>query len=77
MMAQQLTKSSAGSVLFLTPEILQELGLQGDEKVELRLSSGSLVMTPIPAESVEPRDLQSCLDEVVETRREVLRRLAQ
>ncbi len=75
-MVQQLQKNGAHSLLVLSRELLDRLGLRGDDEVGIDVTNGSLIVTPVSGERREKRDFQECLDAVVERRRDVLRKLA-
>jgi antitoxin component of MazEF toxin-antitoxin module len=76
-MIKQLRKVGNSNALLLDKAILELLGLEENGEVQLTVSDGSLIVTPVNPQPVDQERFEKCLDRVVATRRDVLRRLAQ
>lgn len=76
-MIKKLRKVGNSNALLLDKAILELLGLEEGGEVQLTVSDGSLVVTPANPRPVDRKKFQACLDQVVEDRREVLKRLAE
>lgn len=75
-MVKTIRKVGNSNALLLDKPILELLGLQEGGQVNLIVTNGSLVVTPV-ALSADPKKFQKCLDQVVRTRRKLLEKLSQ
>lgn len=75
-MVKTIRKVGNSNALLLDKPILELLGLQEGGQVNLTVTNGSLVVTPVAAKSVDPDKLQACLNRVVDEWGDVLARLA-
>jgi antitoxin component of MazEF toxin-antitoxin module len=76
-MIKRLRKVGNSNALLLDKPILELLGLKEDGKVQLNVSNGSLVVTPVDPKPVDPARFEASLERVVARRRDVLKRLAE
>jgi antitoxin component of MazEF toxin-antitoxin module len=76
-MIKELRKVGNSNALLLDKAILELLGLGENSRVQLTVHDGSLIVTPVNPQAVDPDKFQQCLDRVVGKRRNVLRKLAQ
>jgi antitoxin MazE len=76
-MIKHLRKVGNSNALLLDKAILELLGLEENGQVQLTVSDGSLIVTPVHPRPDAQRRFEECLQRVVGQRREVLRRLAQ
>lgn len=76
-MIKQLRKVGNSNALLLDKPILELLGVEENGEVQLIVTNGSLIVTPVRPRIVDQSKFQQALDRVVEERREVLKRLAQ
>lgn len=76
-MIKRLKKVGNGHALFLDRTLMDLVGLREGGEVQVRVDSGSLILTP--THFVQPADseFQTALENVVARRREVLQRLAE
>ena len=75
-MVKTIRKVGNSNALLLDKAILELIGLREGGQVNLTVTNGSLVVTPVAAKRVDPAKLQSCLDRVVDEWGDVLARLA-
>ncbi len=75
-MVKTIRKVGNSNALLLDKPILELLGLQEGGQVNLTVTNGSLVVTPV-ALSADPEKFQKSLDQVVRTRRKLLEKLSQ
>ncbi|HUU54012.1 MAG TPA: AbrB/MazE/SpoVT family DNA-binding domain-containing protein [Armatimonadota bacterium] len=76
-MIKQLRKVGNSSALILDKAIMELIGLEENGKVQLVVSNGSLILTPVQPKSVSPQQFEQTLSGVIARRRGVLKRLAQ
>ena len=76
-MIKRLKKVGNSNALILDKAILELVGLAEDGEVQITVNNGSIILTPAQPRPVDKARFESCLDRVVEERREVLRRLAE
>jgi len=76
-MIKQLRKVGNSNALLLDKAILELLGLEEKGQVQLTFQDGSLIVTPVHPNPVDPEQLERCLDKVVVRRQSALRKLAQ
>ncbi|MBC7817042.1 MAG: hypothetical protein IAG10_09170 [Planctomycetaceae bacterium] len=74
-MVKTIRKVGNSNALFLDKPILELLGLQEGGQVNLIVTNGSLIVTPVAAKRVDPEKLQACLNRVVDEWGDVLTRL--
>ncbi|MGD9853906.1 MAG: hypothetical protein AB7U20_03055 [Planctomycetaceae bacterium] len=76
-MIAQLRKVNDEDALILDKPLLELLGLEENAQVQLTVQGNSLIVTPTHPKPVDRSRFNELLDQVVETRREVLQLLAQ
>ena len=76
-MIKQLRKVGNSNALILDRPILELLGLEENGEVQLTVSDGSLVVTPVHPRTISRERFEACLERVVDERRDVLKRLAE
>ncbi len=76
-MIKRLRKVGNSNALLLDKPIMELVGLEENGQVQLAVSGGSLIVTPVNPRPADPARFEACLDRVVAKRRDVLRRLAQ
>lgn len=76
-MVKTLRRVGNSNALLLDKPILELLGMSEGCKVNLTVTNGALVVTPVNPAPVEPDKFQACLDHVMKTRHELLKRLSQ
>jgi antitoxin component of MazEF toxin-antitoxin module len=75
-MIKHLRKVGNSTALLLDKPILELLGLKDRDAVQITVSSGSLIVTPMnPAPSQD--DFEACVERVIKRRRKLLQRLSQ
>jgi antitoxin component of MazEF toxin-antitoxin module len=75
-MIKQLRKVGNSTALLLDKPILELLGIKDRGHVQLTVTNGSLLVTPVNPEPVSDQEFQSTLDRVIEDWGHVLKRLA-
>jgi antitoxin component of MazEF toxin-antitoxin module len=75
-MIKQLRKVGNSTALLLDKPILELLGVEDSARVQLTVTNGSLVVTPVDPEPVSNERFQECLDRVIQDWGSVLKRLA-
>ena len=75
-MIKQLRKVGNSNALILDKPILELIGLEEDGSVQLKVSDGALIVTPVDPSPVSDEKFQECLDRVVKQWGSVLERLA-
>ncbi len=76
-MIKQLRKVGNSNALILDKPILELLGLEEGDQVQLTIQDGNLIVTPTHPRQLDAENLQKKLDYVVKKRKQVLKRLAQ
>ena len=76
-MIKQLRKVGHSNALILDKPILELLGLEEGDQVQLTIQDGNLIVTPVLPQLVSPEEMRKNLDYVIKKRKDVLRRLAQ
>jgi len=76
-MVKSLRKVGNSNALILDRAVLELIGLEENGEVQLTVSRGSLVVTPVRPKAVDQERFRECLDRVVDERRDALRRLAE
>ena len=75
-MIKQLRKVGNSRALLLDKPILELLGLSDDGQVQLVVSEGSLIVTPVHPALVDKDKFQACMERVMKRRKPLLGRLA-
>ncbi|MGQ0633435.1 MAG: AbrB/MazE/SpoVT family DNA-binding domain-containing protein [Planctomycetaceae bacterium] len=75
-MIKQLRKVGNSQALILDKPILELLGIKERSSVQLTVTNGSLVVTPVEPAAINPATFERCLDRVIDDWGDVLRRLA-
>lgn len=75
-MIKQLRKVGNSNALILDKPILELLGLEEDGRVKLTIQDRNLIVTPVRPRLVQPEEIRSKLEHVINKRQDVLRRLA-
>ena len=76
-MVKTLRRVGNSNALLLDKPILELLGLSEGSQVNLTVTNGALVVTPVNPAPVEADKFQACLDRVMKTRHDLLKRLSQ
>ena len=76
-MVKTLRRVGNSNALLLDKPLLELLGLSEGAKVNLTVTNGALVVTPVNPAPVDAEKFQACLDRVMKTRHELLKRLSQ
>ena len=76
-MIKQLRKVGNSNALVLEKAVMELLGLEENGHVQLTVSDGSLIVTPVNPHPVSRERFEAALDRVVKERRDVLKRLAE
>ena len=75
-MVKKLQKVGNSNALILDLPIMEMVGLQEGKEVQITVSNGSIIITPVDPRRVDPEELERQLDRIVGERREVLKELA-
>ena len=75
-MVKTLRRVGNSNALLLDKPIMELLGMTAGSQVNLTVTNGALVVTPVNPAPVTPDKFQACLDRVVSEWGEVLERLA-
>lgn len=75
-MVKTLRRVGNSNALLLDKPILELLGLSEGSKVNLTVTNGALVVTPVNPAPVDAEQFQTCLDRVVKEWGDVLEKLA-
>ncbi|HEY2252191.1 MAG TPA: hypothetical protein VGH74_14055 [Planctomycetaceae bacterium] len=75
-MIKQLRKVGNSTALLLDNPILELLGVKESGQVQLTVTNGSLVITPVDPEPVTDERFQECLDRVIDDWGSVLQSVA-
>ena len=76
-MIKQLRKVGNSNALILDKPLLELIGLLDEGEVQIVVSNGSLIITPVSPTQVDEQRFQQCLDRVQQEWGDVLERLAQ
>ena len=76
-MVKTIRKVGNRNALLLDKPILELLGLQEGGQVNLTVTEGSLIVTPVSPPTADPEKFQKSLDRVMRTRRKLLEKLSQ
>ncbi|MBD3674749.1 MAG: hypothetical protein HUJ26_14610 [Planctomycetaceae bacterium] len=75
-MIKNLTKVGNSQAIILDRSLLEMMGLKENGKVQITVSNGSLVVTPVTPRVLDS-DFDDAVEKVIEERSEVLKKLAQ
>jgi len=75
-MVKKLQKVGNSNALILDLPIMEMVGLEEGKEVQVTVSNGSIIITPVNPRQVDPEELERLLDRIVGERREILRELA-
>jgi antitoxin component of MazEF toxin-antitoxin module len=75
-MVKKLQKVGNSNALILDLPIMEMVGLQEGKEVQITVSNGSIIITPVDPRRVDPEKLERQLDRIVGERREMLKELA-
>ena len=75
-MVKKLQKVGNSNALILDLPIMEMVGLQEGKEVQITVSNGSIIITPVDPRRVDPEELERQLDRIVGERREMLKELA-
>lgn len=76
-MVKTLRRVGNSNALLLDKPIMELLGMSEGSQVNLTVTNGALVVTPVNPALVEADKFQACLDQVMKTRHDLLRKLSQ
>ena len=76
-MIKQLKKVGNSNAVILDKAIMELVGLEENDELQLSVHHGSIILTPTDPKQVDMIRFEACLNRVVTKRRDVLRRLAQ
>ncbi|MFN0051373.1 MAG: AbrB/MazE/SpoVT family DNA-binding domain-containing protein [Planctomycetales bacterium] len=76
-MIKQLRKVGNSQALILDKPILELLGLKEKGRVQLSVTNGSLVVTPVQPTAADEEQFEECLERVMTSRHKLLKRLSQ
>ena len=76
-MIKQLRKVGNSNALILDKPILELLGLEENAEVQLTVQDGSLIITPANPQPVDKERIDELLNQMIDSRRDVYRQLAQ
>ena len=75
-MVKRLQKVGNSNAIILDLPIMEMVGLEEGKEVQVTVSNGSIIITPVNPRRVDPVELERQLDRVVGERREMLKELA-
>jgi antitoxin component of MazEF toxin-antitoxin module len=75
-MIKQLRKVGNSTALLLDKPILELLGISDRDQVQLTVTNGSLVVTPVQPHAVDESRFEECVGRVMKRRRKLLDRLS-
>ena len=76
-MIKQLRKVGNSTALLLDKPILELLGIKGRDQVQLTVTNGSLVITPVGPTTENQNKFEESVERVMKSRRKLLKRLSQ
>ena len=76
-MIKRLRKVGNSTALLLDKPILELLGIKDGGKVQLSVTNGSLLVTPVHPTTPNQENFDECVDRVMKRRRKLLKRLSQ
>ena len=75
-MVKKLQKVGNSNAIILDLPIMEMVGLEEGKEVQVTVSNGSIIITPVNPRRVNAEKLERHLDRVVGERREMLKKLA-
>ena len=75
-MIKRLRKVGNSNALILDLPIMEMVGLDEGKEVQVTVSNGSIIITPVNPRRVDPEKLERHLDRIVGERKEMLKELA-
>jgi antitoxin component of MazEF toxin-antitoxin module len=75
-MVKKLQKVGNSNALILDLPIMEMVGLEEGKEVQITVSNGSIIITPVDPRRVDPKELERHLDRIVGKRRQMLKELA-
>jgi antitoxin component of MazEF toxin-antitoxin module len=75
-MIKRLQKVGNSNALILDLPIMEMVGLEEGKEVQLTVSNGSIIITPVSPRRVDPEELERHLDRIVGKRGKMLKELA-
>ena len=76
-MIKQLRKVGNSTALLLDKPLLELLGIGDRDQVQLTVTNGSLVVTPVQPHSADDSKFKESVEKVIKRRRKLLHRLSQ
>jgi antitoxin component of MazEF toxin-antitoxin module len=76
-MVKKLQKVGNSNALILDLPIMEMVGLEEGKEVQITVSNGSIIITPVDPRRVDPKELERQLDRIVGERRQMLKELAE
>ena len=76
-MIKRLRKVGNSNALVLDKAIMELIGLEENGQIQLTVSDGSLILTPVNPRPLNRERFEAALEHVVRERRETLKRLAE
>ncbi len=76
-MIKQLRKVGNSTALLLDKPLLELLGIGDRDQVQLTVTNGSLLVTPVQPGTVSEETFKACVGRVMKKRRKLLERLSQ
>ena len=74
-MIKGLEKVGNRSAIILNKALLELVGSQENDEVRINVHNGSIIITPIHPRPIDAKRIETCLDRLLEERRDALRRL--
>ncbi|PKQ27463.1 MAG: hypothetical protein CVT63_07860 [Candidatus Anoxymicrobium japonicum] len=75
-MVKRLQKVGNSNAIILDLPIMEMIGLKEGKEVQITVSNGSIIITPVNPCRVDQKELERHLDRIVGERREMLKELA-
>ena len=76
-MIKQLRKVGNSTALLLDKPLLELLGISDRDQVQLTVTNGSLVVTPVQPHAADAGKFEQSVERVMKRRRKLLHRLSQ
>jgi antitoxin component of MazEF toxin-antitoxin module len=76
-MVKKLRKVGNSNAVILDLPIMEMVGLEEGKEVQITVSNGSIIITPVDPRRVDPEELERHLDRIVGERRKMLKDLAE
>jgi antitoxin component of MazEF toxin-antitoxin module len=76
-MVKKLQKVGNSNAVILDLPIMEMVGLEEGKEVQITVSNGSIIITPVDPRQVDPKELERHLDRIVGERRQMLKELAE